>query len=301
MYSGASWEPYGIYFEDLKMEAVSHATLSMVCTGNKGSAFAVAFPVRVNVELLDKKTIDVKGTQRQIARNTVKKVLKLFNKDYGVKVVIESDIPAKVGLGEKEAVSVATALATVGAIAKKDGAIMLLRIDKYLDEQFYIVDKKIVNRLEIAKICEGRFDRVCASLFGGFSVTDNSDILRRGEMENLDVSVFSQKMQKVPSLLDTDMQSAWQETLKGNLYTAIKMNALIQGQMGAVEKRINAGALTVGVTKDSVYALTRKGKVRSRIAAHVMNEPSKVISKPKRIAKIRKFLELKGEQEYYFL
>ncbi|MEA3254698.1 MAG: hypothetical protein U9Q22_02565 [Candidatus Altiarchaeota archaeon] len=286
---------------------------------DKGASFAIDLKVRVRVEITEGKELtgDVDPLVEEIARDT----LNLFGYDYGLKIEVESEIPPSAGLGNPEAVSAATVTAVAGALAKKHGSVNELRIDKYMKEQFLIINNKVVDKKKLIDLCVKpglEFDRVSASFYGGFIVSNNrrGEILRRGEMENLSVVLLTLKKEEGIDpdelrLFSNELEIMWDEALKGNLYTAMKLNTLLY-KNSVVKEMLKAGSLTASVSFPSVIALVRdedrirgveesvrnKGVVR---VTKVCNEKARILGKSKRIFKIKEFLKLKGGDEFQLL
>lgn len=302
------------------IEAVACGTGKIVGSiPNKGACFAVDLNARVRVEITEGKELtgDVDPLTAEIARDT----LTFFGYDYGLKIEVESDIPPSAGLGDREAVSTATVMAVAGALAKKHGSVNELRIDKYMKEQFLIINGKVVDKKKLIDLCIKpglEFDRVSASFYGGFIVSDNRKrmILRRGEMENLSIVLLTPKEKEMIDpielkLFSNELEIMWDEALKGNLYTAMKLNTLFY-KTRAVKDMLTAGSLTASVSFPSVIALVRdedrisgvEESVRNKgsvSVTKVCNEKARVLGKPKKIVKIKEFLELKGSEEFHLL
>ncbi len=303
----------------MKIEAIAHGTGIIVDAIDKGASFAIDLKVKAMARLLE----DEKGIKAgdKTAKDIAKRVLKFFGYEYGLEIKTESEIPPDKGFGEKEAISVATALSVLGALARKHGAINELRIDKYLRGQFLIIDEKIVDKKGIIDLCVNsgvQFDRASASLYGGFIIANNKkrEILRRGEMESLHAVILIPKgLEEVnanKSSFKNELELAWNEALRGNLYTAMRLNSLLYGNKNA-KKMLDAGALTVSRSReggvmalsrgedkiaDIVNSVKREGKI---LVQRVINTEAKILVKPKKVVKIREFLELKGDQEFNWL
>lgn len=296
----------------MKVEAISHGTGRIIAINGKGSAFALNLDVKVRVRLLEEK--EIIGDSLEI--ETAKKILNFFNYDYGFEIETENNLPESIG--RKEAVSSAVTLAIVGALARIHGSINELRIDKFLSEQFFVIDKKLVDKQKLMELCssEENFDRISASFYGGFCITDNREkrILRRGEMENLCIVILiPERFQKDDlSLFQDEAEMIWNEALKGNLYDAMKLNSLLySAQRRVIDKMLNSGALTVNISDGALMALIRDKSIEpvrnsvsgngSILIAKTANQEARVLGKPKRIMKLKEFLELKKDQEFHFL
>jgi len=286
--------------------AISYATANIVSTKEKGAAFTINLPVVVTVSLLkdNNKRKKFFGEPSFKLKNLVMKTLKFLKHDeYSLKIKVNNQIPE--GLGKEEAFSLALVFATVGAIAKRHGSINELKIDKYLKEQFFIVDERVVNKIKLMELCLKRnkeskikFEKLAASFYGGFVVTDNKKrkILRRGEMEEeiflkinkIKSSKEKEKMKKVENEL---IQTAWNEALKGNLYTAMTLNSLILNEK--VKEFYTSKTLSISLSSPYLIQLYRSESKRKR-KFFTINQGVKILEKPTKIFKTREFLKLKG-------
>ncbi|MBU4201701.1 MAG: hypothetical protein KKB85_00950, partial [Candidatus Altiarchaeota archaeon] len=161
-----------------------------------------------------------------------------------------------------------------------------------------VVNKK--DLVEYIHVPGMSFARLCASLFGGFFVTEGKKILRRGEMENLQAVVLASKGGNLKPATDI----AWQEALKGNLYQAMRLNSSLSGNDDVMQKMLGKGALTVATSGNSVIGLVRgkkATKISGKIKTRISNIEARVLQKPRKILRINEFMRLKGEQEFYFL
>jgi shikimate kinase len=301
------------------VEASGHATAKVIQTQlDKSCAYALDLNSKASAELSDKSKT-VTGNAPAYAKDLAKKTLKAFGfPEYGLSLKIDSSIPANAGLGEKEADSVATVLAVTAALAKKHGAINQLKIDKYVREQYMTLGGELVDKKKLLDMCPGEFDRVFTGLYGGFAVCDNrkKEVLRRGEMETVWAVAASPKKKTIldkdwANLYRHESELIWEECLKGNIYTAIRLGGLLYRDTLA-PKMLRAGAFTAGASYPSAIALTRNEKQAKKVEASVKkeaktliirtaNEQSAALVKPKRIVKAREFVEEKGEQDYFFL
>ncbi|MCK4491221.1 MAG: hypothetical protein KAU03_01255 [Candidatus Altiarchaeales archaeon] len=305
----------------MEIEACSYGTIPIAeFADGKGASFAVNLKAKATARLLeDEKTV---VSDNVVAEKIAQKVIGFFGYEYGVELKVGCEIPSAVGLGDSEAVSAAVVLAVAGALAKKHGAVHELRIDKYLTEQFLIIDGRIVDKKDLIDLCVDsgmQFDRTYAGFYGGFVIADNrkKQVLRRGEMEALHtVVLLPKKIEEIDiselRLLRSELGVVWNEVLGGNLYTAMKLNSLLYDG-GVVKRMLGAGALTVSRSREgSVAALVRdEGRIGDVVdsvkqdggvlTGRVVNEEARISVKPKRVVKIREFLELKGDQEFHWL
>ncbi|GAF98686.1 unnamed protein product, partial [marine sediment metagenome] len=184
-----------------------------------------------------------------------------------------------------------------GALAKSKGSLNELKIDKYWQEQFLIIDEKMVDKRKLLELCPKKlnFAKLAASFYGGFSVTDNEkrEILRRGEMEGFSLTLKKLKKKKeAEKLFQNELNSHWKEALQGNLYQAMKLNSLIHSPQ-ETKKMLKKGALTTSFSSPYLIGLFRD---REEVTTTI-NQGVKILQKPQRIYKANDFLKLPGAKE----
>ncbi|MBU4342262.1 MAG: hypothetical protein KJ928_06675 [Candidatus Altiarchaeota archaeon] len=281
-------------------ESVSYATGTIASCNGKDSAFALGLEVRARAVPCKGKGISFKGCKvsREVNKS-VEKAKRFLKVKGGIRIEIDNGIPAKSGLGEDEAIAVAAAL----SLAAEKGRTMELQLDKFLRTQVFETGDGFVNKKDLVEYIHVpgmSFARLCASLFGGFFVTEGKKILRRGEMENLQAVVLASKGGNLKPATDI----AWQEALKGNLYQAMRLNSSLSGSDDVMQKMLGKGALTVATSGNSVIGLVRgkkATKISGKIKTRISNIEARVLQKPRKILRINEFMRLKGEQEFYFL
>jgi len=280
-------------------EAVSYATGVIASCNERDSAFALDFLVKARAVPSSGKGLSFKGCRvSKEVKKSVEKAKKFLKIRGGILIEIDNKIPPKSGLGEDEAIAVAAAL----ALATQKGRTMELQLDKFLRTQVIETGDGFVNKkdlVEVMAVPGMNFARLCASLFGGFFVTEGKSILRRGEMENLQAVVLTSKGGNLKPAIDI----AWQEALKGNLYQAMRLNSSLLGNDELMQKMLGKGALTVATSGSSVITLVRGGKsVRiSGKKTKASNKEARILQKPRKILKVNEFLKLKGDKEFYFI
>ena len=299
-------------------ESVSYATGTIASCNGKDSAFALGLEVRAKTVPCKGKGLSFKGcgVSREV-RNSVGKAKKFLKVKGGILIEIDNGIPLKTGLGEDEAIAVAAAL----ALAAEAGRVMELQLDKFLRTQIIETENGFVNKKDLVEhihVPRMSFARLCASLFGGFFVTDGKNILRRGEMENLQAVVLASKGGNLKPATDmwpnrrfghvSDCEAishiAWQEALKGNLYPAMRLNSSLSGNDEVMQKMLGKGALTVATSGNSVIGLVRGKKatrIPGKIKTGISNSEARVLQKPRKILRINEFMRLNGDKEFYFI
>jgi len=301
------------------VEAVAHATGKIIQTMlEKGAAYALNLDVKASAEITEKGK-GVAGKVAPYIKKAALETLKLFDcEKYGVSLSVESSIPANAGLGETEASSVAAVLAVTGALARKHGTVNELKIDKFMREQYMVVDGRLADKKKLLNICPGEYDRIFASLYGGFAVCDDrkKEVLRRGEMETMWAVIATpkkrEKMEKdLLKIYRHEADIIWDECLKGNLYGAMRLSTLLYHD-NLAPKMLVAGAFAADTSHPSTIAFARDEKKAGGIAKAVrkeavtmitktVNQQAQALVKPVRIVKTKEFLETRGEQEYFFL
>ncbi len=298
----------------MKSEAYSYSTIEIANSfDGRAAVFAVDYRVNAVVELTEGKKIFFKDKSYSRFRENVKEILNYFGCDYGCNIEVRTEIPADSGLGLDEAVTSAIMLAVCGALTIVKGAIYELKIDKYMKEQVIEIDGRFVNTLDLVKEISGkdlRFDRLFSSCLGGFIIADNEveKILRRGEMESLFTSLIIPRKVKEKKFNEklhmNEAEVIFTEALRGNLYTAMKLNGLLYNRE-KMEAAMSSGALTATANREGVVAALSRdkktaGKISDKVYA-VANCRAAVVGKPKKIIKVNEFLRLKGREEFYWI
>lgn len=311
-------------FDSKVTTALSHgaATIIAAFATGRGAAFGVDLWTKASVELDDSGRIKAEITGHPsestvLLECCVRRVLKEFGMvEKGAVVKTESNILIACGLKSSSTAANAAVLAAVGAVAKERGEIKEVRLDKKTREQRIMIDGQEVDSLRMIKIgveaaleakvtITGAFDDASASFLGGYAVTDNMrrEILRSGEMEDdLHVLIFvsgpksysSNVDVKKVKVLEREIDLAWNEALKGNLYTALTLNGLMHSTIfnfnpNIALEALKAGSVAAGLSGKgpAVVALTRDpAKVKDVwsghfegmiIEARVNNDKAKII------------------------
>lgn len=301
------------------MKAISYATLSIVSTKEKGAAFTIDIPAEVEVNLLEKgdKNIVINATLE--LKKLAEKTLKFFNyPNYSLNVKIKDEkIPAE-GFGRREAIALALTFAISGALAKKHGSLNELKIDKFLRKKFLILDGKVLDDREMMNLCFDnlknlKFERLAASFYGGFAVTDNekNEVLRRGEIEEdiflLYKKIKNKKMTTVTTEknVESELNLSFNETLKGNLYSAMKMNSLIFASE-ETRKILKLGAFTASFSFPYLVGLFREKNIKEskkikfqNLKTKITNKGVEILGEPRRVYKVNDFLKLRGAKTIF--
>lgn len=260
-------------------------------TGEKEAAFTLDAKISVDSTFSPKTKINVPRNIKSSIKNVCEKTLKHFKLKEGINVKLgESKL---IGLpGVCEAVCVATVFSLAGEIARVRGSINILRVDKYLQDQFFVIDGRVVKKEALLDLCfvkGSSFAKTAASLYGGFVVSAGTEILRNGEMEDLYVETVKTKTRKINS--SPELEIAWMQAYAGNLYSAMNLSAALSSQAPAPK---NKGALAVSLDNGYKIIVYRSKKQPLK----TLNEHVTVCEKPKRIYKIKDFLNLPGSEGY---
>ena len=213
-----------------KAYALGSGTIVNAIASGKGSAFGLDLKVTAKVKLnqsgkVTGKIIEEPSEDTRLIKNCAKKVLDKFNLTYGAEVETRSEVPIARGLSSSSAAANAVILATLSAIKKEV-------------EPLNIINLGIDAALESKVTITGAFDDACASFFGGVIVTDNLQrkILRKFTMdEELAVILYipEEKAYTVEKdvgrmkLFSEQVNLAYAEALKKNVYKALTLNGLI--------------------------------------------------------------------------
>ncbi len=310
----------------MEATAISHgaATIINAIATGKGAGFGIDLKTKATVILNDsgKITGKIKGSSDEdtkLIELCAKKVFEYFNVNYGAEIETESNIPIARGLKSSSTAANAVVLATTGALTKAGcGKIRERRVVKGITEQQITINNRLINpellinlgvdaAIDAKVTITGAFDDASASFLGGFVVTDNVNrkILRSGDFENLSVLIYVPEEKTytegvdVPrmKLLAREVNIAWDEALKGNLYTAMTLNGMLycsttRNNSEIALQALNSGAIAAGLsgTGPSVVALARNkeniDKIRESweefegevIVAKVNNERARVIN-----------------------
>lgn len=286
--------------------------------GGKEAAFTLTAAMVVDAILQGKK-ISFKGPKSltPYVNKAASNVLDYFNIDAGVSISCTESSDLKLS-GKPEALSVATTLSLVGELARTRGSVNELKVDKYLRDQFFIIDDHVVQKDALFSLCvmpSLSFAKTAASFYGGFAVSSGNKILRSGEMEEL-YGVFIPSRGDAKHLpenvLKFERELIWDEAYKGNLYAAMNLSALIHstGKTHEVVKELlSRGVLAVSCEGKTFLLLSRSqkaldaalkgvslGKVGNALST--LNEGARVLENPRRVYRVNEFLTIAGSSGY---
>ncbi len=256
----------------VKGEAFSAVTVINAFATGKGGAIGIDLRVSVGVKLTGEGVSGEIFVRREkfgdfsLVKAVVETIKNKFSLDFGVKVEIDSEIPA--GKGLKSSSAVANALTK--AILEE------LKIEL---PEIEIVKLGVEAAKRAGVTLTGAFDDACASYFGGLCLTDNLklELLRREEVEKIPVVLLipqetlltSSLKNKNFKVLAPYVEEVFKLALRGEWKKALVLNGLIYGSFLGYNLEPIAEALRAGV----VAGLSGKGPAMFAIT----EEPEKIV------------------------
>jgi shikimate kinase len=192
----------------------------------KGAAFGIDLKTEAEVVLTDSKNIQGyidEGGDTALIERCVGLTLSRFGSTYGAKVATKSEIPIASGLKSSSAAANSAVLATLDALGEKLDPLEAVKIG-------------VLAALEAKVTVTGAFDDACASMLGGFVITDNKkmELIKRVERESEvlilapEKKVFSSATKVVRSrLIGRWVEIAYKEVLSGNYEKAMTLNGFL--------------------------------------------------------------------------
>src|SRR3989304_7392914 len=212
----------------------------------KGAAFGIELKTEAEVVLTDSKKIQgymEEGGDTALIERCVKLTLSRFGSTSGAKVATRSEIPIASGLKSSSAAANATVLATLDALGEELEPLEAVKIG-------------VQAALEVKVTITGAFDDACASMLGGFVITDNKkkELISRVERDSgvlilaPEKKVFSSAANVARSrLIGRWVDMAYKEALAGNFEKAMTLNGFLYcGALGFGTEPMMA-ALGVGI------------------------------------------------------
>ncbi len=192
----------------------------------KGAAFCIDLKTEAEIVLTDDKKIKgymEEGGDTALIERCVKLTLSRFGSTSGAKVATKSEIPIASGLKSSSAAANATVLATLDALGEKLEPIEAVKIG-------------VQAALDAKVTITGAFDDACASMLGGFVITDNKnmELISRVERDSEvlilapEKKVFSSATNVGRSrLIGRWVELAYNEALEGNYEKAMTLNGFL--------------------------------------------------------------------------
>jgi len=192
----------------------------------KGAAFGIDLKTQAEVTLTDNKEIIgymEEGGDTTLIERSVELTLSRFGSKTGAKVATRSQIPIASGLKSSSAAANATVLATLDALGEKLEPLEAIKIG-------------VQAALDAKVTITGAFDDACASMLGGFVITDNKkkELIKREEWDS-QVLILAPKKRVLSSgtnvlrsrLIGKWVEMAYKEAIAGNYEKAMTLNGFL--------------------------------------------------------------------------
>jgi len=251
-------------------KAIMHGAVSIVnaiATG-KGATLGISLNVEANIQATPGTGIFFENKESSLSSRLIKAVIekavpKTELEKNKITVLVKSEIPSGYGLKSSSAISSVVSLACTKLFRPKVADLEVLR---------YGVEASIQTKVSIT----GAFDDACACYFGGFVVTDNTNLrIVKSEKapEDLVAIIFiprSRKRGNVKRLkiLDGVFSQAWTLASNSDYWNAMMLNGLATSTILNSDPRIltdlvESGALGASVSGNgpSIAAITKKENV----------------------------------------
>jgi len=212
----------------------------------KGAAFGIDLKTEAEVILTDDKKIHgyiEEGGDTTLIERCVELTLSRFGSTSGAKVATKSQIPIASGLKSSSAAANATVLATLDALGEQLPPLEAVKIGVHA-----ALDAKVT--------ITGAFDDACASMLGGFVITDNKkmELISRVERDSEvlilapEKKVFSSATNVGRSrLVGKWVELAYKEALAGNFEKAMTLNGFLYCAALGFSTEPMMAALEVGI------------------------------------------------------
>jgi shikimate kinase len=212
----------------------------------KGAAFGIELKTEAEVVLTDSKNIQgymEEGGDTRLIERCVELTLLHFGSTSGAKVATMSEIPIASGLKSSSAAANAVVLATLDALGEKLEPLEAVKIG-------------VQAAIEAKVTITGAFDDACASMLGGFVITDNKrkELINRVERDSEvlilapDKKVFSSDTNVARSrLIGRWVELAYNEAINGNFEKAMTLNGFLYCAALGFSTEPMMAALEVGI------------------------------------------------------
>ena len=219
--------------------------INAISTG-KGAAFAIELKTEAEVVLTDAKKIHgymEEGGDTSLIERCVELTLSHFGSTSGANVATKSEIPIASGLKSSSAAANAVVLATLDALGEKLEPLEAVKIG-------------VRAALDAKVTITGAFDDACASMLGGFVITDNKrkELINRVERDSEvlilapEKKVFSSSTNVVRSrLIGRWVEMAYEEAVAGNFEKAMTLNGFLYCAALGFSTEPMMAALEVGI------------------------------------------------------
>ena len=255
-----------------KAKANMHGAVSIVnaiATG-KGSTLGISLGIEAVVETEPGRGIIFENRESNLSSRLIRKVVetsvpKSELEKNKIIISVKSEIPSGYGLKSSSAISSVISLACSKLFKPKATDLEILKDGVYAS---------IESKVSIT----GAFDDACACYFGGFVVTDNSNIkIIKSEKapEDLSAVIFIPKSRrrgnvKKLKILDGVFSQAWELANKSDYWNAMILNglatsAILGSDPKIITELIDSGALGASVSGNgpSIAAVVKNDKISS--------------------------------------
>src|SRR5438445_9257533 len=235
-------------------KAVMHGAVSIVnaiATG-RGATLGISLDVEANIEATPGAGIFFENKESSLSSSLIKAVIERAvsrtdlekNK---IRILVRSEIPSGYGLKSSSAISSVVSLACAKMFNPKATDLEVLR---------YGVEASIRTKVSIT----GAFDDACACYFGGFVVTDNTNLrIVKSEkaQEDLVAVIFIPRSRrrgnvKKLKILDGVFSQAWTLASNSDYWNAMMLNGLATSTILNSDPRILTGLVESGALAASV-------------------------------------------------
>lgn len=270
-----------------KVKASMHGAVSIVnaiATG-KGATLGISLGIEAVVETQPGRGIIFENKESNLSSRLIRNVVetsvpKAELEKNKITVFVKSEIPSGYGLKSSSAISSVISLACAKIFRPKASDLDILRDG---------VHASIKSKVSIT----GAFDDACACYFGGFNITDNSNIkIIKSEKapEDLVAVIFIPKSRrrgnvKKLNILNGVFSQAWDLANKSDYWNAMILNGLATSAILGSEPNIlidllDSGALGASVSGNgpSIAAVVKNDKVSSIKRVFSSQEGSIIVS-----------------------
>ncbi|HVZ62917.1 MAG TPA: shikimate kinase [Candidatus Nitrosotalea sp.] len=270
-----------------KVKASMHGAVSIVnaiATG-KGATLGIALGIEAIVETQPGKGIIFENKESNLSSRLIRNVVEMSvpkselekNK---ITIFVKSEIPSGYGLKSSSAISSVISLACAKIFKPKANDLEILRDG---------VHASIKSKVSIT----GAFDDACACYFGGFVVTDNTNIkIIKSEKAPEDISaiIFIPKSRrrgniKKLKILNGIFAQAWDLANKSDYWNAMTLNGLATSAILGSDPKIltdllDSGSLGASVSGNgpSIAAVVKNDKISSVKKVFSSLEGSTIVS-----------------------
>ncbi|CUR51307.1 Shikimate kinase [Nitrosotalea devaniterrae] len=254
------------------IKASMHGAVSIVnaiATG-KGATLGISLGIEATIETQPGRGIIFENKESNLSSRLIRNVVEMSvpkpelekNK---ITIFVKSEIPSGYGLKSSSAISSVISLACAKLFRPKSTDLEILRDG---------VHASIKSKVSIT----GAFDDACACYFGGFVVTDNSNIkIIKSEKapEDLSAIIFIPKSRrrgnvKKLKILNGVFSQAWDLANKSDYWNAMTLNGLATSAILGSDPKIltdllDSGALGASVSGNgpSIAAVVKNDKISS--------------------------------------